>query len=131
MPFSLTVTVEYLRDVLGLHRRVEDALRLDDDEGAPLAEAVAARAFHLHVYVELEPLNLRPEGLDHLFGPAGPAARARADPDPRPFRVQVGEELFSQLIERLNRFDPHGVTYSFSLAYFLSSSPTFLTVMLP
>ncbi len=102
MPFSLTVTVEDLRDVLGLHRRVQDALRLDDDERAPLAEAVAPRR-------PLPRRRRRASGVATSVLKASITSSAPHARQPVPaqtlirvlVRVQVREKLFPQLIERL------------------------------
>jgi len=66
-------------DILDLEELVEDTVRLDHDDGAPLAEAVAARGDDLDLVLETPLLDLLFEGLLDLEGPAGHTARAGAD----------------------------------------------------
>ena len=66
-------------DVLDLEELVEDAVRLDQDDRAPLAEAVAARGHDLDLVLETPLLDLLLQGLLDLEGAAGDAARAGAD----------------------------------------------------
>ncbi len=63
---------------------IEDVVRLDEDDGALLAEAVAAGGHDEHLVGQTPPGDLLPEGLFELEGAAGDAAGPGADEDVGP-----------------------------------------------
>ena len=73
------VLLDEVRHILHLEQLVEDAVRLDQDDRPPLAEAVAPRGHDLDLVLEVPLLDLRLQGLLDLERSAGDAAGAGAD----------------------------------------------------